>query len=389
VDVMLFERKFKARTRGLVCGVPTLAAREVVHQPIIQKRGKLTLGDAKPLFTEWSPWTSHWKVVIRAREGGELIWHRPFATIAEAQFCYQSLIGIDTRRPMYVPPTWLDGETEILIATVKTFNSTNTDNTKDWDNNGNLCPLGVRSVDYLCIAGGASGGARLAGGGGAGGLLAATGAIVAQGTSYTITVGSGGAAVTSAPPTGYAGINGGASQFGALANPTGGGGAAAYLGYAGSSGGSGGGGTFNSVSGYAGVGGQGSAGGNGNGNTGGAGGGGAGGAGASPGASVGGTGGVGVTSSISGGSVGYAGGGGGCGQGPSGNGGTASDGGGAGASADDNATNATANKGGGGGGTRGVVDVAPTTSGAGGSGVIILSYVVGPVLIGNMPMLGM
>ena len=57
-----------------------------------------------------------------------------------------------------------------------------------------VCPQGVTSVEYLCVAGG--GGASL-GGGGAGGFRTGTGLSVIPGTSYTITVGNGGAGGTS------------------------------------------------------------------------------------------------------------------------------------------------------------------------------------------------
>ena len=61
------------------------------------------------------------------------------------------------------------------------------------------CPAGVAAVEYLVVAGGGAGGGQdgadkmVGGGGGAGGFRVGTGLAVTAGTSYTITVGSGGA----------------------------------------------------------------------------------------------------------------------------------------------------------------------------------------------------
>ena len=67
-------------------------------------------------------------------------------------------------------------------------------------------PAGVITVDYLLVAGGGAGGSTTlsggSGGGGAGGFLTATSYNVNFGTSYTVTVGAGGAA---APRCGWAG----------------------------------------------------------------------------------------------------------------------------------------------------------------------------------------
>ena len=56
-----------------------------------------------------------------------------------------------------------------------------------------ICPAGVTEVEYLVVAGGGGGGSNSGGGGGAGGFRTGTAAAVTTGTSYTITVGSGGA----------------------------------------------------------------------------------------------------------------------------------------------------------------------------------------------------
>jgi hypothetical protein len=222
----------------------------------------------------------------------------------------------------------------------------------------------VYDVSYLVVAGGGGGGGSWGGGGGAGGFRTASGFSITSGTSYTVTVGAGGAVDTS----------GGNSVFSTITSIGGGkGGTGVGVGTAG---GSGGGGAGNE-SGLSPAGGAGTAG---QGNNGGAGSsgfylpaGGGGGAsqvgfGGQGGTSAGGAGGAGTASSISGSSVTYAGGGGGSqyngswGAGGAGGGGR----GGANGAA---AVNGTANTGGGGGGAGNV-----TTSSVGGSGIVIISY---------------
>ena len=234
----------------------------------------------------------------------------------------------------------------------------------------------VSSVEYLVVAGGGSGGSRIGGGGGAGGYRTATGFSVTTGVSYTVTVGAGGAAVTSTP--GVTGNNGNDSVFSTITSTAGGGGGA-YIntsGTAGKNGGSGGGGSFSGNGGVAtagtGTSGQGSSGGVGsNSQTNGGGGGGASAAGAAA-TGAGGVGGAGSASSISGSSVTYAGGGGGSGDSTAGAGG--SGGGGAGATGTSTGTSGTANTGGGGGGARNNSDTGGVSSGAGGSGIVIIRY---------------
>ncbi len=68
----------------------------------------------------------------------------------------------------------------------------------------------VATVDLLIVAGGGGGGFRHAGGGGAGGLLTGTGITLDTGISYTVTVGSGGAAGVQS----YVGSSGANSTFG-------------------------------------------------------------------------------------------------------------------------------------------------------------------------------
>jgi len=243
------------------------------------------------------------------------------------------------------------------------------------------------SASYLVVAGGGSGGSQDneggGGGGGAGGLLANTTPLSTL-TTYTITVGGGGAQATPvvgvSPATGNDGSASSISGTGLTTITSTGGGGGAFNG-TGRPGGSGGGierdvNATNTTG--TGIAGQGFAGGNIVNNTGyqvGSGGGGAGAVGANgtgSGSSVaGGNGGAGVASSISGSSVTYAGGGGGSadnrisntlGSGGAGGGGAATNGTGT------RATAGTANTGGGGGGSGGA------GSGAGGSGIVIISY---------------
>lgn len=204
----------------------------------------------------------------------------------------------------------------------------------------------VISVDYLVVAGGGGGSV---GGGGAGGMVTGTTSLSAS-TTYTITVGAGGAV------QGY----GNASSIGAAVTTVGGGAGG------GGSGGSGGGG--NNGGGGSGTAGQGSNGGSVGGgwySASGAGGGGKGGAG-SVGGSGASNGGSGAASSITGASVYYAGGGGAggpnSGVGYGGTGGGGNSGGNAG----------SANTGGGGGGV-GNQSGNGAGGGGGGSGIVVLA----------------
>jgi hypothetical protein len=230
------------------------------------------------------------------------------------------------------------------------------------------------SASYLVVAGGGSGGGKnLGGGGGAGGFLTGTNTLSLL-VTYTVTVGAGGASVATA--NGNNGSNSVLSGTGITTiTSTGGGGGGSYSGTAGQNGGSGGGQgglTGSSTGPGSGTSGQGNNGGNGGNAPGypGGGGGGAGAVGGNATTTLGGNGGNGSSSSISGSSVTYAGGGGGSaygdGGGTAGSGGTG--GGGAGGTA--SGTAGTVNTGGGGGGG----DRETITSGAGGSGIVIISY---------------
>lgn len=209
------------------------------------------------------------------------------------------------------------------------------------------------TISYLVVAGGGGGGnSGNSGGGGGGGVLAAN-VSLAVGTTYSVTVGAGGA------------VNavGGSSSFGLFATANGGG-AGGAANAPGGNGGSGGGGGFMNAAqaGGSGTAGQGYAGGASTTAYGGGGGGGAGAVG-NAGTGNGGNGGTGFTSSITGTTTVYGGGGGGgsnAGQGLGGSGGGGN--GGPGTS-----TAGAVNTGGGGGG------FGNTTVGrGGGSGVVIL-----------------
>jgi hypothetical protein len=104
------------------------------------------------------------------------------------------------------------------------------------------------SVDYLVVAGGGSGGGYF-GGGGAGGYRTSfpggTKLTLAGATSYPITVGGGGTALTPASPNSTRGNPGSDSSFSTITSAGGGGGGAqnpppAATGLAGGSGGGGG-----------------------------------------------------------------------------------------------------------------------------------------------------
>lgn len=225
-------------------------------------------------------------------------------------------------------------------------------------------PTGVNEIEVLVVAGGGGGGAvngYTLGGGGAGGLIYNSKFAVVPGTSYTVTVGQGGAINT----------NGSNSVFGSLTAIGGGAGSIGTAG--GSNGGSGGGGGNGAGAGGSGTAGQGFAGGRGEGSDPrGGGGGGAGGPGSnSPGNNWGGGGGPGLNFSITGTPTWYAGGGGGgSGSNVGSKGGMGGiGGGGKGESADSgDATSGTASTGGGGGGAF------QLGGGSGGSGVVVIRY---------------
>lgn len=225
------------------------------------------------------------------------------------------------------------------------------------------------SASYLMVAGGGGSGRDYSGGGGGGGLLSGT-STLNIGTTYSVTVGAGGAAGPSSGVIG--GLQGSNSTFNSLTAIGGGGGMGGGQGQSGgTTGGSGGGGSAG-AGGFAGTAGQGYAGGSGGGSNGNAGGGGgAGGVGGNGGGGSGGppgNGGIGAQSSITGSAIYYAGGGGGGGYTGGGSSG-GNGGGGAGASNGGAGTAGTANLGGGGGGA----GANNGAGAAGGSGVVILS----------------
>jgi hypothetical protein len=233
-------------------------------------------------------------------------------------------------------------------------------------------PPVTSNIEVLVVAGGGAGGGTSGptsgghyngGGGGAGGLLSSTTYAVTAGSAVAVTVGAGGASVTSLD-----GNNGLNSVFGTMTSIGGGGGG--RYGTAGKNGGSGGGsGRDNGTAGTGTVG-QGNNGGTGENG----GGGGAGAVGLA-------AGGIGVSSSITGVATYYAGGGGAATGGSTGGAGGLG-GGGAGRNPNNvngipgNATDATPNTGGGGGGAGGANGVA-YSSGAGGSGIVIVKYLTG------------
>lgn len=233
---------------------------------------------------------------------------------------------------------------------------------------------GIRlPVEYLVVAGGGSGGSgndtgqsEGAGGGGAGGMRTGTADSILN-TSYLVTVGAGGPSTTGLLQFGNQGQN---SVFSTITSTGGGAGGRGTNG-AGGNGGSGGGGGSGTSPGTGGTGiaGQGRNGANGAINAAPGGGGGAGAVGISGVSGVGGNGGAGLSSSITGTPTFYAGGGAGGGYFVVTNSGGVG-GGGAGGNPG-NGFPGTANTGGGGGGAG--RNTGPT-SGAGGSGVVILKY---------------
>jgi len=242
---------------------------------------------------------------------------------------------------------------------------------------GTLSPLSSLTASYLIVAGGA-GGACLGGGGGAGGMLTGSGLTLDTNSIYAVTVGAGGAGGTN----GVRPANGSISTFSMVNTAAAGGGGGggnwndSVDGQNGGSGGGGGNGTGTGLTGGTGTAGQGN-----NGGTvassaspyySGAGGG-AGAAGSGSNAAN--NGGIGLQSSITGTATYYAGGG--AGTGWATGGGTAGTGGaGGGGNATNNSTgiSGTANTGGGGGASGYPGASVFPAGGAGGSGVVIISY---------------
>ena len=228
----------------------------------------------------------------------------------------------------------------------------------------------LTDVEYLVVAGGGSGGCGAGGGGGAGGYRSSvvgqlSGAnstaesrlSLTSGTSYTVTIGAGGASRSGSDANGFAGTN---STFATITSTAGGFGAG-FSG-PGGTGGSGGGASYNAIGG-SGTANQGFAGAGASGNAGG--GGGAGEAGNTDGSAFGGDG---LSSNITGSLVFRGGGGAGAAGGAQ-----PGDGGGGTSTVTSGASiiggNGTANTGGGGGGSNGGL-----STGAGGSGIVIVRY---------------
>jgi hypothetical protein len=240
-------------------------------------------------------------------------------------------------------------------------------------------PSGVTSVQYLVVGAGGGGGGLTntanvggAGGGGAGGFKSGT-ATVSPLTTYTITVGIGGAGGVGGASQSGTGTASSISTIGVTANG-GGGGATQGVVNTGDAGASGGGGRLANAGG-AGSAGEGNNGGTGNAAGGAGGGGGASAVGGTSGGTAGATGGNGTANSISGASVSYAGGGGGGGFGVAGGAGGSGGGGAGGPAARSAGVNGTPNTGGGGGGATGAATGNAFSGGAGGSGIVAVRYV--------------
>ena len=122
--------------------------------------------------------------------------------------------GTTAQRPGYTVIQWTNtGSQAYSVLAGATPTLTNT----SW-----TAPTGVTQIEVLVVAGGGGGGANKGGGGGAGGLIYNNSFTVTPGSSYTVTVGTGGAGISS--PT-NAGGTGGNSVFGSLTAYGGGGGA--------------------------------------------------------------------------------------------------------------------------------------------------------------------
>ena len=129
----------------------------------------------------------------------------------------------------YLYCTTFDGgvakiNTALLAATGGTITTSGGNTIHTFTSTGStFTPPSSANVSYLVVGGGGGGGGGIGGGGGAGGFRTATGfAVTSQG--YTVTVGDGGAAGTSAPTSGSNGSN---SVFSTITSIGGGGGGTA------------------------------------------------------------------------------------------------------------------------------------------------------------------
>jgi hypothetical protein len=365
----IHEHKLNCKTRGLIAGPSLLVGFPAAVAPIIIKRSgehfiDESLSDMH-LLPSRLPWIRTYKISVRSRETGEELWVRPFATQAEANYVWCSLIGFDQSRIKQAPSTWIEGELAYYYFTVDQFTVVGS---TTWTPLGGLVPR----TDYLVVAGGGGGGGSSnaagvgAGGAGAGGLLTATNFLY---VTRSVTVGNQGIGASAAQ-----GNNGTNSVFDSLTATGGGGGASANsVTTNGSAGGSGGGGGFSGGAGGAGTGGQGNNGGASSANSGG-GGGGAGAIGGSTAGVNGGTGGAGTASAITGSSVTYAAGGGGGSQGGVGGAGGSATAGTGGVSGANGGNSTTANRGDGGGGAGAGFLAGDKTGGSGATGFVALSY---------------
>jgi hypothetical protein len=139
---------------------------------------------AFPWDRPWTPWSLHYKVEIRARDGGELLWVRPYRTKQEAIRAYFNLVGLRPQTPEFI----------VTVATLVTFNAFNSDTSKTWLVGGVVCPSGVFSVDYFAVGGGGNGGSagteNWRGGGGGGGETLLGTLAVTPGTGSSVSIGS-------------------------------------------------------------------------------------------------------------------------------------------------------------------------------------------------------
>jgi hypothetical protein len=203
-------------------------------------------------------------------------WNNPGANLSEIQGLWRGSTGSSTEAITSITVDTLTSDTFLAGSTFSLYgiksgapqalggDVVTTDGTywyHAFKSTQTFTPLKALTVDYLVVAGGGAGGS--AGGGGGGGYRTSIGgsALSLTGnTSYTCTVGAGGAYVAGGTNPGGSGTN---SIFGSI-SATGGGGGGAYTSSGtasiGLSGGSGGGGGFYDASGGSSAGGSGNAG---------------------------------------------------------------------------------------------------------------------------------
>ena len=136
--MMLYERHFECRTRGLIQGPSVLPSTVIGGGSLIipGKRNSSKFLNNKEFFVnedivDLRPSLDSiktYKIVIRSRESKEEIWVRPFVSRNESFVVWARLLNLDLERiqqsdqkMFYMPSTHIEGDLEYIYAVVETF----------------------------------------------------------------------------------------------------------------------------------------------------------------------------------------------------------------------------------------------------------------------------